>query len=170
MLTFISSIPVVVPQLTWNAYSPTSSTLFTDFFVLPSVGLLKSAFLLLLLQNEPFVVVISRCWSGRTTAISSVTTLTSTSQTGLASRTFAAADGNTPWLSSKKFTRSFSRKIERISYTSSISGTRLLYLLCCRIIEHFQFRHSLPLLFKMFKIDFIGFQFLSSSPIVVSTP
>ena len=110
MLTFISSIPVVVPQLIWNAYSSTSSTLFTDLltpfqrlspFVLARVRLLKSAFVLPLLQNEPFVVVITRCWSGRTTAISSVMTLASTSETGLASRTFAAADGNTPWLSSK---------------------------------------------------------------------
>ena len=120
MLTVISSIPVVVPQLIWNAYSSSSSILFTDLltpfqqsspFVLARVGLLKSAFVLPLLQNEPFVVVITRCWSGRTTAISSVMTLTSSSETGLASWTFAAADENTPWLSSKKFTQSFDSSI-----------------------------------------------------------
>ena len=47
------------------------------------------------------VVLITRCWTGRTTVISSVMTLTPTSETSLASWTFAAADGNTLWHSSK---------------------------------------------------------------------
>ena len=47
------------------------------------------------------VVLITRCWTGRTTVISSVMTLTPTSETSLASWTFAAAHGNTRWHSSK---------------------------------------------------------------------